>query len=293
MISFGNLSKTLQILIVVNIAVFILLALGNAFGSTTFIRITNALALVPSKTIPGVWSVFTYMFLHGSLMHLLFNMLALWMFGDSVARELGDKKFAIFFLSAGVFAGTLSAVLYYVLGADPAIIGASGAVVAVVFAFSRYNPDGMVLVFFVLPMKVKHALYAFIGWDILGFFGVFGGDGIAHLTHLSGYLFAALYYYFFVGATYSPGMQFRGTEESAFTNISGKIKNAFHSDKKERDYDIHSPHDSNEMLDKVLKKVSEYGVNSLSEKEKQFLEKVSEQRRKQQGNNIHRMDDYK
>ncbi len=298
---FSYISPVIRNLIIINGVIFLLGMLSptiNYYLGELFALNPAILFSMDADNLFGKpWSVFSYMFLHGSFFHLFANMFfGLWMFGESVARQIGEKEFLKLYLLSGTFAGALSAVLYYATGTNVSIIGASGATYAIMYYFCKFNPQATVLFMFVIPMKVKTlfiVLLAFEGFGALkNMLPQFGSDGVAHATHLFG-LLGGFIFMKFIAASKSGNYSFQGSEESTFSNIADKVKQKFSGDSSKKDHDVHSPHGTNDTLDTILKKVSDYGVNALSEKEKQFLEKVSEQRRMQKGDNIRNLNDYK
>ena len=98
------------------------------------------------------WQIFTYMFLHGNFLHIFFNMLAVFWFGIAIERKMGSKEFLLFYLLCGTLAGLAMGIAYYLLGIDAPIIGASGALYAVLFAFAILYPDSTIYLYFVLPI---------------------------------------------------------------------------------------------------------------------------------------------
>lgn len=163
-----------------------------------------------------VFQLVTYMFLHGNLMHILFNMFALWMFGCVIERVWGPRKFLFYYLSCGIGAGLMQeltqAVQFYVLvnsqfpgiamSALPQVahnnadmlnmwntVGASGAVYAILLAFGMTFPNEKM---FVIPIPVPiKAKWLVMGYVVIEFASAMGssGDGIAHMAHLGGMLF--------------------------------------------------------------------------------------------------------
>ncbi|MGP1438703.1 MAG: rhomboid family intramembrane serine protease [Treponema sp.] len=136
------------------------------------------------------WQVFTYMFLHGSLFHIFFNMLSLFWFGVAIERKMGSKEFLLFYLLCGVLAGLAMCISYYFLGTYSYIVGASGALYAVLFAFAVLYPDSNIYLYFVIPIP---SAILVIGYFIIELTQVFQNDGVAHLGHFFGLLFAWLY----------------------------------------------------------------------------------------------------
>jgi membrane associated rhomboid family serine protease len=154
------------------------------------------LSLIPGAVLRygWVWQVFTYMFVHANFQHLFFNMLGLFFFGTAVERSLGTREFTFFYLLTGTLAGVFSLVAFALAGAfNIQLVGASGAVFAVLLAFAVINPRARIFVWGILPVPapVLVAGYTVIElWSHL--FGV--GGNIAHLTHLAGFAFAGIYF---------------------------------------------------------------------------------------------------
>ena len=136
------------------------------------------------------WQIFTYMFLHGNFLHIFFNMLAVFWFGIAIERKMGSKEFLLFYLLCGTLAGLAMGIAYYLLGIDAPIIGASGALYAVLFAFAILYPDSTIYLYFVLPIP---SAILIIGYFVLEFLQMFKTDGVAHLGHFFGLIFAWIY----------------------------------------------------------------------------------------------------
>ncbi len=137
------------------------------------------------------WQLFSYGFLHGSFNHLFFNMFALWMFGLSVEKIWGSRKFAEYFLICVLGSGLIQLLVQYLSGNIYPTIGASGAVFGLLLAYGVMWPNNkLILIFFPVPIKAK--------WFVL-IYGVaeltFGVTGVmpqvAHYAHLGGLLFGA------------------------------------------------------------------------------------------------------
>ncbi len=128
-----------------------------------------------------VWQLITYMFMHGGISHILFNMFALWMFGMILERFWGAKRFLTFYILCGIFAGITQLVM------QPAgiAIGASGAIMGIMAAFAYLFPNTELFIMFIpIPIKAKYVVPGFMALDIFG--GISGGDNIAHWAHLGG-----------------------------------------------------------------------------------------------------------
>jgi membrane associated rhomboid family serine protease len=137
-----------------------------------------------------LWTPFTYMFLHAGLFHILFNMLALWMFGTEFERMWGTRYFLKYYLTTGVGAGLLT-VLFSLLPFGFAqqvyvsnIVGASGAIYGLLLAYALYFPDRPIYMYFLFAVPAKYFVLI-IG--VIAFYSSLGsGSGIANATHLGG-----------------------------------------------------------------------------------------------------------
>jgi membrane associated rhomboid family serine protease len=165
-------------------------------------RITNYLALNPILIRNGFyWQFLTYMFAHGGVTHILFNMLALFFFGAQVEQRMGSKEFLLYYLLTGVLAGVLSFFIYWFTGAYMVqLMGASGALFAVQLAYATFFPDSKVYIWGILPLRAPVMVLGFTALEL--FSSVFGfRSGVAHLTHLAGFAFGWLYFLVRFGAS--------------------------------------------------------------------------------------------
>lgn len=156
----------------------------------------NVLAMRPILVLYGfVWQPFTYMFVHdpSNFTHILFNMLGLLFFGTAVEREVGSKEFLLYYLLTGFLAGAFSFASYLFLGgAGIPLLGASGAVYAVLLAYATLEPESQILIWGILPVRAPVMV---IGYAVLDLGSqLFVRDGVAHLTHLAGFGFGWLYF---------------------------------------------------------------------------------------------------
>jgi membrane associated rhomboid family serine protease len=171
------------------------------FFAQLFVQaLTDTLGLVPFLVVSNlwIWQLGTYMFLHGGLFHILFNMLALWMFGTELERIWGTRYFLKFYFVTGIGAGILS-VLFSLLpfaasqqlyGSN--IIGASGAIYGLLLAYGLYFPDRPIYMYLVFPIPAK--IFVLIMGAIAFYASIAGsGGGVANATHLGGLLVAYLY----------------------------------------------------------------------------------------------------
>ncbi|MDR1095176.1 MAG: rhomboid family intramembrane serine protease [Spirochaetaceae bacterium] len=184
-----HFSNVTVILVVINILVY------AAQRFLSYNVITSLLALNIMNVLGGdVWQFFTYMFAHGNFNHLLFNMLALFLFGYQVEREMGSSEFLLYYLVCGVFAGALSFLFYLFTGANYVfLLGASGAIFAVQLAFAVLRPDAIIYFWGIIPLRapvmVLGATAIELGSTLIG-----SSSNVAHLTHLFGFAIGWLYF---------------------------------------------------------------------------------------------------
>jgi membrane associated rhomboid family serine protease len=171
----------------INILVFVLQQL--------FPEVTYYAALNPRAVLSGwVWQFLTYMFAHGGISHLLFNMLALFIFGTQVERYMGSKEFLLYYALTGILAGFFSFLVYWLTGTDRVfLLGASGAIFAVQLAYATLFPDAVIYVWGILPLRAPIMI---LGFTLIELFSSVTGfrSGVAHLTHLAGFAFGWLYF---------------------------------------------------------------------------------------------------
>jgi membrane associated rhomboid family serine protease len=176
-------------LIAANIGLF---ALGYLFPELKFY-----MALNPRAVVSGyVWQVFTYMFAHADLTHLAVNMLGLFLFGTQVERGMGSKEFILFYTLSGILAGVASLAIFVATSAwYTVLLGASGAVFAVLLAFAILDPNAMIYIYGIIPVRAPYLVMGYAGIEILSQMFSFRSS-VAHFTHLAG--FAVAWFYFLI-----------------------------------------------------------------------------------------------
>jgi membrane associated rhomboid family serine protease len=134
----------------------------------------------------------TYLFLHGGLWHLLFNMLTLWMFGATLERDWGTRKFLKYYFLCGIGAGICDVTVNALMGNwNTSTIGASGAIYGVLLAFGILYPETTILFLFVFPIQAKYFVMIYGAMALLGSLNV--NSGVSNVAHLGGMLFGLLY----------------------------------------------------------------------------------------------------
>lgn len=160
------------------------------------------LGFVPSYAIGKLmlWQFITANFVHGNLVHLIFNMIGLYMFGGAVEKAIKEKEFIKYFLVCGA-GGYVLALILWLIGITPnnLIVGASAGVYGLLLAFSFLYPKQKILLFFIIPMQAKWLAIVF---GSLEFLLSFRNDGISHIGHLGGILAGLGYFVYMRGLNF-------------------------------------------------------------------------------------------
>ncbi len=189
----GSVTPAVKCLLVANVAVFVV---QTIIGAGLDYRLSLLFGLVPRLIWANLylWQLFTYQFLHDGLFHLLFNMLAVWMFGCTLERRWGTEFFLKYYFVSVLGGGILNTL--FVPGQLGPSIGASAGVYGILLAFGLIYPEKTVhfsILFIVfIPLKVK--LLVFI-YGAITLYASLNAEqsGIAHLAHLGGMIFGYFY----------------------------------------------------------------------------------------------------
>ncbi len=195
---------------------------GTAAAINRYGLFTTLFSLFPAmiRSNGWVWQFFTYMFLHGGLMHLFFNMYALLLFGRPLEERWGWKEFLSFYLVTGTCAGIVTFVWNMMSNPFIPTIGASGAIFGIILAFGLVFPEAVLLLFFIVPVKAKYATIIFGGINLIML--VTGArTGVAYFTHLTGLFFGYMYYL----------ARIRGKQGGGKSKIRRRVKEAAHKKK--------------------------------------------------------------
>ena len=241
------MTPAVLVLLLANIAVYLLQGMVPGLD--------DALAFIPGAVLTRPWSLVTYMFLHGNLSHIAFNMLALFFFGQRIEQRMGSREFLTLYFASGITGALLS-----MLFSGAWIIGASGGIFGVMLAFAWFWPDERIFLWGVLPIPAKLLV---IGTTALALFGGFGGsrDGVAHFAHLGGYVGAFLY------------LKWLDRNRGKFRKLAtAPPKAAEQKVEKWRSVDLSGVHEVNRPeVRRILDKIAAEGVGKLSPQEKTFL----------------------
>jgi len=182
-----GLPRGIKWLLIANVSIFLVQWITRGAYDYYF-------ALVPAELVRhlAVWGLVTYMFLHGGISHILWNMLALWMFGSMLEQSWGTRRFLQLYFCSGIGAGICVALLSFLFGgAQVATIGASGAIFGVMLACAVMWPDQIVLFNFLFPIKMKY-MVMIIG--AIAFLGAWNpNSGVSNIGHLGGMAFGYLF----------------------------------------------------------------------------------------------------
>ncbi|WP_130736455.1 rhomboid family intramembrane serine protease [Flavobacterium sp. J27] len=274
-----RLGGLVQKIIFWNAGIFILVSLMNmlikvsqvSFDFSEYI----ALPSLFGKFITRFWTLFTYMFIHFDFLHLLFNCIVLWFASRYFLYYFTQKQFSTVYFVGGIFAGVVFLVYYQIIGEYSYLIGASGAIFAVLMAVTIYAPYTQVGFFSLDFIKLWHISFFILFLDFIQMpFGNFGG----HLAHFGGAFFGFLYVKLLQNGTdLSKGIS--KLQDVFETIITPKKKTPFkvHKNNNQRprfsnetkEKDVHQ-----KKIDDILDKISKSGYDSLSKEEKEFLFKA-------------------
>jgi membrane associated rhomboid family serine protease len=257
-----GITPAVKWLLIINIGVFIvesvLFGLFNRKTPNYFMMYGSVFPVSLGWSLQ-IWRLITYQFLHAYTRHLLGNMICLYFLGSMLEKAFGTRKFLIFYLVCGMAGGIVYPVLVGIglLGAGP-MVGASGGIFGVMTAAALLHPKRRILLFFVLPISLAVIAILFISMSVLDFLR--GDNPGGECAHLCGALCGFLYIKFRPAMTNRMLQQKKGAWER-------KIQN-------ERNFQGE--------VDRILEKVHESGIHSLTRKEKSILKEATE--REQQEN---------
>jgi len=250
-------------LIIICVAVYMIDPFTNGF-------FRNWLHLSTSHAVFKVqyWRFIGFQFLHADVTHLLFNMIGLYFFGPLVERYLGAKRYLAFYLLCGIFGALLYLILNvagfvvgkevpFLLVNDPAsqLIGASAGVFGVLLAGAFLAPNAKVLVFLIVPMKLSTMAYLLVAFSIFTMFRN-GSNAGGETAHLGG---AIAGWYFIRNPRHLKGFfDFLGKADPTSEHFAWRDKGG-----------------SQEEVDRILEKIHNKGLQSLTPKEKKILHKAS------------------
>ncbi|MCR4295156.1 MAG: rhomboid family intramembrane serine protease [Elusimicrobia bacterium] len=263
-VDFRSLPPAIRLLMIANIVGFLI--------GLVVPDMHNLFGLVPQQVLfhRWIWQPVTYLFLHGNLWHLFFNLFALWMFGMPVEAQWGERDFLKYYFLCGL--GAAAAHLALAPHSGIPVIGASGSVYGLLVAFAMLYPDAVVYLYFLIPIKAAHMALLFGAIEF--FAGATGSTpGVARFAHLGGMLTGYLYIRWWwvakiqLKALWRRARSAEPEDEPAPRPIprrAAKPKAA--------------PAPSNDMaeVDRILDKILSDGLESLTDEERGIMHRYSE-----------------
>jgi len=252
-------AKAVKILLLLNIAAFVLQALSGDLGRGINSPISEAFA-VSGRDWMQAWRYITFQFLHGGVWHIGLNMLGLYMLGTPLERQWGTKRFTLFYLTCGAVAGMAYAGMTWAADVDKThfLVGASGGVYAIVLACGVLFPQ-IKLILLLFPVPIRFACLLIFGFATLTVLqGVanqaYGNPNFwSQVAHLGGVVAGA----FWIWVLPAVGLKVTGARLRAQQGAwDRKMKQQAEEEK---------------SIDEILRKIHEQGINSLTSKEKKTL----------------------
>ncbi|HYS69925.1 MAG TPA: rhomboid family intramembrane serine protease [Gemmatimonadaceae bacterium] len=281
------MTRAVQWLLALNIGIYFLQL--TLFGSDA---VYSALALDPARFPGAWWTLVTYMFVHAWLAHLAFNMFTLWMFGPRLEQEWGTRSFVQFYLWCGIG----GAIAHLVFARHSSVIGASGAISGVLVAYALRWPDEEVYIFGVIPMKSRWLVAALLGMNII--FALSPSSRIDWTAHVGGMAFGWIFLKLYavgginrvrgwvsavpdesedmpraVPRNRAPMRDRGGSVDEVVARSNAVVlrqsKPVQHVPKQE------TPKEYAARVNRVLDKISQQGIDSLTRDERRLLEEMS------------------
>lgn len=260
-----------------------------------------------------LWRFVSFQFLHADFFHIFWNMFVFYMFGRIVELQLGTRKFVTLYLLSGIAGGLAQVAVTYFMAqqnispeyarylATIPTVGASAGVAGITIAFAVRNPESLIYIFFVLPVKAKWAAIGYVAITTWMMFQAFQGraaDHVAHAAHLGGMAYAFLW----MLADRNDGYGSRGGSggNRFWRSIKGRFSSLFSrksggNGRRSGIADSSGPYShpvtgrskgqsgitgqEEQRLDEILRKVHMRGLGALTEEEREFLHRVSAKKR--------------
>ena len=288
-----RVTRAVQWLLALNIGIYFLQL--TLFGSDA---VYSALALDPARFPADWWTVVTYMFVHAWLAHLAFNMFTLWMFGPRLEQEWGTTTFVRFYLWSGIG----GAIAHLIFAQHTSVIGASGAISGVLVAYALRWPDEEVYLFGVIPMRSRWLVVALLAMNII--FALSPSSRIDWTAHVGGMAFGWIFLKLYsaggisrvrgwvsavpddsedmpraVPRNRSPMRDRAGGVDEVIERSNAIVlrepKPIQHVPRQE------SPKEYAAKVNRVLDKISQHGIESLTREERRLLEEMSRKLRQE------------
>jgi len=270
-------------LIIINVAVFVVTAIMGAFFPSFY-----ATNILPYLALPGdpmlllyrPWTLITHMFLHDGLWHVLWNMLTFYWFGYIVGDLIGDKKIFPVYIIGGLFGALAYLVSFQLLsGIGFMALGASAAIMAIVFAAVATAPDYSMNLILFGAVRIKYIGLVILFLDILGTRSMVNSGG--HIAHLGGALFGFLFVYLIrrgidLSDYFNRTIDFFSFKTTRRPKKRSNLKVAHKASENQRQ-NIQNKNNYNvpTRVDEILDKIKQTGYDSLTNEEKDVLYQAS------------------
>ncbi|MFO7654159.1 MAG: rhomboid family intramembrane serine protease [Candidatus Krumholzibacteriia bacterium] len=284
-VTFGpglTLGPAVKGLLIANFAVFVLQVITRSDALVQTFAFTPRLAFQQFE----LWRFVTYMFIHDGLWHVGLNMFVLWMFGTQLEGVWGSRSFVIYYFVGGV-GGAVTYGLFSLVNEPMALmLGASGAVYAILLAYGVTFPNAVIMLFLVLPIKAKYLVVLFALIELLS---MPRGGNIAHWAHLGGMVFGLAFLWFFGGLGRGRGRSLHDVVRS-WRRWRGRARfrvvtprNSAGPTPRRRGAGGRGGNGgtdgvSGDRIDAILDKISREGLESLTDEEKNILRRASRKR---------------
>lgn len=264
-----RLTPWVKRLIIANVVVFLLVSVLVASG-VSFNLFVTYLGFDDAKALTQPWTIITYMFLHGGILHVLFNMLFLFFFGPPLEERWGGKEFVKYYAICGVGAALVNLVF-----SEGVIIGASGAVYGVMLAYALNWPNSLIWIYAIFPIKAKYLVLILGG---VSFYSAFLGasDGIAHFAHLGGLVVGFVY----LKKGWEVRAHFDGLRKRLRRRKFTIVRGGPGADSVSRGRSKEAAEEAkmHDVVDLILDKIRAEGIESLTPEERRFLDEFSRRR---------------
>jgi membrane associated rhomboid family serine protease len=265
-------------LLVVNLIAYLLQS--TLFWAKRFLALFG---FSPLQFVAHPWTLVTYQFVHGSILHLAFNLLALYFFGPPVEARLGGRRFLGFYLLCGFGGAALSALLVPLIG-DQLVVGASAAILGVAVAFAWYWPDAPVMVFpFPEPFAAKWLVIFTVAISlVLAWLSAATGmsDGISHLGGI-GTALVILKTADWRSTRHERRLRRTSVPNAVVSSAALVARSSDPGQRPDTGGGRRSPDRTQAEIDRVLDKISANGITSLTPAERKFLAEMSRRMRDQ------------
>lgn len=281
---FGNMvNRLILVNVVVFLAIMVLLIVARITQNIAIFELPVEWLAMPYdwyQLLIHPYTLITNIFLHAEPMHLFWNMIGFYWFGTIFGDLAGDRRVLPLYIYAGVFGALLSLGAYYALphlfvGAKT-LNGASGAVMAMLFASATLSPDYKIGLFFIGRVSIKYIAFFYAVIDLVGMSGPINAGG--HVAHIGG----ALMGFFFVyqlrnGRDWSAGFnRMIDALKAPKAKQPGKVKVSYRRQGTvTSEFNSMSKSERQRKIDDILDKISKSGYDSLNKEEKEILFKAS------------------